>query len=47
MNDENTDLIVLIGEIGGQLEIDAAKWVQKMEIKNQLLDSLLVKLLQR
>ncbi|MFL2631909.1 MAG: succinate--CoA ligase subunit alpha [Candidatus Marisimplicoccus sp.] len=27
MNDENTDLIVLIGEIGGQLEIDAAKWV--------------------
>ena len=27
MNDECTDLIVLIGEIGGQLEIDAAKWV--------------------
>ena len=27
MNDDNTDLIVLIGEIGGQLEIDAAKWV--------------------
>ena len=27
MNDKNTDLIVLIGEIGGQLEIDAAKWV--------------------
>jgi succinyl-CoA synthetase alpha subunit len=27
MNDERTDLIVLIGEIGGQLEIDAAKWV--------------------
>jgi len=27
MNDEETDLIVLIGEIGGQLEIDAAKWV--------------------
>ena len=27
MNDETTDLIVLIGEIGGQLEIDAAKWV--------------------
>lgn len=27
MNDEKTDLIVLIGEIGGQLEIDAAKWV--------------------
>ena len=27
MNDEETDLIVLIGEIGGQLEIDAANWV--------------------
>ena len=27
MNDKSTDLIVLIGEIGGQLEIDAAKWV--------------------
>ena len=27
MNDESTVLIVLIGEIGGQLEIDAAKWV--------------------
>ena len=27
MNDESTDLIVLIGEIGGQLEIDAANWV--------------------
>ena len=27
MNDESTDLVVLIGEIGGQLEIDAAKWV--------------------
>ncbi len=29
MNDESTDLIVLIGEIGGQLEIDAAKWVSE------------------
>ena len=28
MNDENTDLIVLIGEIGGQLEIDAAIWIK-------------------
>ena len=28
MNDESTDLIVLIGEIGGQLEIDAAKWIK-------------------
>ena len=29
MNDEETDLIVLIGEIGGQLEIDAANWILK------------------
>ena len=27
MNDEDTDCIVMIGEIGGQLETDAAKWV--------------------
>ena len=29
MNDKQTDGIVMIGEIGGQLEADAAKWVQK------------------
>ena len=29
MNDDQTDGIVMIGEIGGQLEADAAKWVQK------------------
>ena len=29
MNDEDTDCIVMIGEIGGQLETDAAKWVAK------------------
>ena len=28
MNDEQTDGIVMIGEIGGQLEADAAKWIQ-------------------
>ena len=28
MEDEQTDVIVLIGEIGGQLEIDAAKWIK-------------------
>ena len=28
MEDDDTDLIVLIGEIGGQLEIDAAKWIK-------------------
>jgi len=27
MDDKKTDLIVLIGEIGGQLEIDAARWI--------------------
>ena len=26
VNDDETDIIVLIGEIGGQLEADAAKW---------------------
>ena len=29
MNDDKTDGIVMIGEIGGQLEADAAKWIQK------------------
>ena len=29
MNDDQTDGIVMIGEIGGQLEVDAAKWIQK------------------
>ena len=28
MDDHETDVIVLIGEIGGQLEIDAAKWIK-------------------
>ena len=28
MDDDNTDVIVLIGEIGGKLEIDAARWVK-------------------
>ena len=28
MEDEETDVIVLIGEIGGQLEIDAARWIK-------------------
>ena len=27
MNDEDTECIVMIGEIGGQLETDAARWV--------------------
>lgn len=28
MNDDDTEIIVMIGEIGGQLEADAAKWVR-------------------
>ena len=29
MNDSDTDGIVMIGEIGGQLEADAARWIKK------------------
>ena len=29
MNDSETECIVMIGEIGGQLEADAARWVQE------------------
>ncbi|MDP2088385.1 MAG: succinate--CoA ligase subunit alpha [Flavobacteriaceae bacterium] len=28
MNDTETDIIVMIGEIGGQLEADAARWIK-------------------
>jgi succinyl-CoA synthetase alpha subunit len=28
MNDDDTEIIVMIGEIGGQLEADAAKWIK-------------------
>jgi succinyl-CoA synthetase alpha subunit len=28
MNDDETDCVVMIGEIGGQLEADAAKWIK-------------------
>jgi len=28
MNDPDTDAIVMIGEIGGQLEADAARWIK-------------------
>ena len=38
MNDSDTDCIVMIGEIGGQLETEAAKWVSENEIKSLLLD---------
>ncbi|SFN89082.1 succinate--CoA ligase subunit alpha [Salegentibacter flavus] len=29
MNDDETEIIVMIGEIGGQLEADAAQWVKE------------------
>lgn len=29
MNDQETECIVMIGEIGGQLEVDAARWVHE------------------
>jgi len=29
MNDKETECIVMIGEIGGQLEVDAARWVHE------------------
>ena len=31
--DPDTDCVVMIGEIGGQLEADAAKWIKKSKIK--------------
>jgi Succinyl-CoA synthetase, alpha subunit len=34
MNDEQTDAVVMIGEIGGQLESDAAYWYKNSGIKN-------------
>ena len=44
MNDKETDGIVMIGEIGGSMEADAAKWIKKME-PNLLLVLLPAKLL--
>ena len=44
VNDPETEIIVLIGEIGGQLEADAAKWYHESNSKNLSLDLLQVKL---
>jgi succinyl-CoA synthetase alpha subunit len=43
MNDEETDAVVMIGEIGGQLESDAAHWYKNSGIKNPLSVLLLVR----
>ena len=32
-NDDETDCVVLIGEIGGQLEADAAHWIKNSDVK--------------
>ena len=33
MNDSETDGIIMIGEIGGQLEADAARWIKENGVK--------------
>ena len=37
VNDTETEIIVLIGEIGGQLEADAAKWYHKSNSKKPVI----------
>ncbi len=37
MNDEQTDAVVMIGEIGGQLESDAAFWYKNSGIKKPII----------
>ncbi|MCL4121412.1 UNVERIFIED_CONTAM: hypothetical protein GTU68_049444 [Idotea baltica] len=36
MNDDETECIVMIGEIGGQLEADAARWIKADGYENRL-----------
>ena len=36
-DDDETDSVVLIGEIGGQLENDAANWISKSKIKKPVI----------
>ena len=37
INDDNTDYVVVIGEIGGQLEIEAAKWYKESGSKKPVI----------
>ena len=37
INDEESEAVVMIGEIGGQLEIDAAKWYKNSGIKKPVI----------
>ncbi|WP_185857303.1 succinate--CoA ligase subunit alpha [Blattabacterium cuenoti] len=37
LHDSETECIVMIGEIGGQLEIEAAKWIEKLENKKPVI----------
>ena len=36
-NDDETDCVVMIGEIGGQLENNAAKWIKQSKIKKPVI----------
>ena len=36
-NDDETDRVVMIGEIGGQLENNAAKWIKESKIKKPVI----------
>ena len=36
-NDDETDCVVMIGEIGGQLENNAAKWIKESKIKKPVI----------
>ncbi len=37
LSDSETECIVMIGEIGGQLEIEAAKWIKKLKNKKPVI----------